>query len=94
MVNDPVCGMTIEIKNAAAQEEYQDTTLYFCSKSCHSKFLANPAQYNQADVLTDPVCGMKVTKNSDHHMQYAKQNYYFCCDSCLDKFRVEPGQYT
>ncbi len=45
MVKDPVCGMNIEESSAAAQEEYQGTTVYFCSDICHSKFQANPGQY-------------------------------------------------
>ncbi len=36
MVNDPVCGMEIEVASAAAQEAYQGTTWYFCSASCVS----------------------------------------------------------
>ncbi len=53
MVKDPVCGMTIEESNAAATEEYQGSTLYFCSDSCHSKFQANPAQYVQPGATAD-----------------------------------------
>lgn len=49
MVTDPVCGMTIEEDNAAAREEYQGTTWYFCSDSCHSKFLSDPAQYAKTE---------------------------------------------
>ncbi len=54
MVKDPVCGMTIEEDKAAATEEYQGSTLYFCSDSCHSKFQANPAQYVPAETTKDP----------------------------------------
>ncbi len=53
MVTDPVCGMTIEETKAAATEEYQGTTLYFCSDSCHSKFQANPTQYVKAETTSD-----------------------------------------
>jgi len=53
MVKDPVCGMTIEESKAAAKEEYQGTTLHFCSDSCHTKFQANPAQYVPAETTGD-----------------------------------------
>jgi len=94
MVKDPVCNMEIDVNSAAAQEEYQGTTWYFCSAGCHGKFQADPAQYAHSETLTDPVCGMKISKDSDHQMEYAGQNYYFCSDSCLGKFRAEPGRYT
>jgi Cu+-exporting ATPase len=42
-VEDPVCGM--EIDPAAAGEEYQGTTYYFCSEACHQRFMAAPEQY-------------------------------------------------
>jgi Cu+-exporting ATPase len=44
-VHDPVCGMEIDPSNAAASEEYEGQTYYFCSQSCHEKFLADPGQY-------------------------------------------------
>ena len=53
MVTDPVCGMTIEESKAAATEEYQNTTLYFCSDSCHSKFQASPDQYVTPNASSD-----------------------------------------
>ncbi len=35
---DPVCGMTIGTKNAAATSEREGKTYYFCSKGCQEKF--------------------------------------------------------
>lgn len=93
MVTDPVCGMTIEIKNAVAQELHQGSSVYFCSNNCHSEFLANPEQYLSTYKLTDPVCGMEVSKNSSYYLEYAEQNYYFCSESCLGQFKTEPTQY-
>ncbi len=94
MVKDPVCGMEIEVESVAAQEVYQGTTWYFCSASCHGKFQANPPQYIRPETLTDPVCGMEVSKDSDYHMEHAGQNYCFCSDSCLGKYRADPGSYA
>jgi YHS domain-containing protein len=44
-VTDPVCGMEIDSAAAAASEEYQGTTYYFCSEACHQQFVATPEQY-------------------------------------------------
>jgi Cu+-exporting ATPase len=47
MVRDPVCGMDIDAATAAASEEYEGTTYYFCSSGCHEQFKADPARYTQ-----------------------------------------------
>ena len=44
-VTDPVCGMEIDPATAAGREEYEGTTYYFCSKSCHDSFKAEPERY-------------------------------------------------
>ena len=44
-VIDPVCGMTIEEKDAAATFAYQGRTYQFCSTSCKEKFEKNPEAY-------------------------------------------------
>ena len=45
MEKDPVCGMSVDPKKAAAVSEYQGRTLYFCAPGCKRKFDANPASY-------------------------------------------------
>ena len=44
-VKDPVCGMEIEPKQAAAKTQYQGKTYYFCSPGCKVAFEKNPTQY-------------------------------------------------
>ncbi|HEX6581513.1 MAG TPA: YHS domain-containing protein [Actinomycetota bacterium] len=44
-VRDPVCGMEIDPATAVASEEYEATTYYFCSQSCHDSFTAQPEKY-------------------------------------------------
>jgi P-type Cu+ transporter len=44
-VNDPVCGMEIDSAAAAASEEYEGKTYYFCSEARHQQFMAAPQQY-------------------------------------------------
>jgi Cu+-exporting ATPase len=41
-VKDPVCGMEIDPATAAASEEYEGTTYYFCSQGCHDSFIDEP----------------------------------------------------
>jgi len=43
--------------------------------------------------LTDPVCGMKVTAESEHHTSYHDHDYYFCSAHCLTKFKATPESY-
>lgn len=42
---DPVCGMTIEEKDAVGTSEYQGRRYYFCSKDCKTEFDENPGDY-------------------------------------------------
>lgn len=45
MVKDPVCGMMIEPETAAAREDHDGRTFYFCSVACHEAFLNDPHRY-------------------------------------------------
>ncbi len=47
----------------------------------------------EAPQLHDPVCGMVVTSDSEHHHRYADTDYYFCCGGCRSKFSGNPEQY-
>jgi Cu+-exporting ATPase len=44
-VVDPVCGMTIEDKDAASTSTFEGNTYSFCSLSCKEKFEKNPGAY-------------------------------------------------
>ncbi|VAW69883.1 Lead, cadmium, zinc and mercury transporting ATPase; Copper-translocating P-type ATPase [hydrothermal vent metagenome] len=41
----------------------------------------------------DPVCGMNVSSDSEHHIEHKGVNYYFCSDGCQHKFADNPGEY-
>ena len=43
--------------------------------------------------LTDPVCSMVVSKDSEHGYSYLDQSYYFCSAGCLNKFKQQPEKY-
>jgi Cu+-exporting ATPase len=45
LVTDPVCGMKIDPKTAAATREHDGTTFSFCSTSCADTFDADPHRY-------------------------------------------------
>lgn len=45
MAKDPVCGMTVDEKMAAATSEYESTTYYFCSPGCKATFDKDPHKY-------------------------------------------------
>jgi P-type Cu+ transporter len=46
------------------------------------------------DIVTDPVCGMKVNvAAARHRTRHVGHLHYFCSAGCLDKFTVEPAKY-
>ena len=47
MARDPVCGMEIELQDAAASREHMWQTFYFCSANCVAQFDADPHRYAQ-----------------------------------------------
>ncbi len=44
-VLDPVCKMTIEDSDAAAQSDYKGDTIYFCAVGCKKAFDKDPERY-------------------------------------------------
>jgi Cu+-exporting ATPase len=42
---DPVCGMTVEISQAAAMSVFQGQLIYFCNPACKEKFDAQPEKF-------------------------------------------------
>lgn len=45
MATDPVCGMKVDEKTAAAKTTHGGKTYYFCSVECKNTFTANPQKY-------------------------------------------------
>lgn len=45
---DPVCGMTVDTERAAAREEFEGKTYYFCSPGCRDRFRADPRRFAEA----------------------------------------------
>jgi YHS domain-containing protein len=48
MAKDPVCGMDVDERTAAATAVYQGTTYYFCAPGCKKAFEKEPEKYVQA----------------------------------------------
>jgi Cu+-exporting ATPase len=49
---DPVCGMSVEIPNAAAMSIYNGRFIYFCDETCKERFDAAPETYLKAEEIT------------------------------------------
>jgi Cu+-exporting ATPase len=45
MTKDPVCGMAVDEKKAAATASYEGRTYHFCSEGCKRKFEQEPKKY-------------------------------------------------
>ncbi len=43
--------------------------------------------------LYDPVCGMKVSTESEFSVRYKGTDYFFCCQGCAQKFGNDPNFY-
>jgi uncharacterized protein len=55
LVQDPVCGMSVDPATATERTEYNAATYYFCSAGCRSAFAEDPARYTpRATTGTSP----------------------------------------
>ncbi len=45
MAKDPVCGMDVDEKRAAATAVYKGVTYYFCAVACKDAFNRDPKKY-------------------------------------------------
>lgn len=68
MVTDPVCGMEIDEKKAAAKSEYKGQVYYFCIPNCKRWFEANPERYlTQARIRVQSPDRDKQREGKDKH---------------------------
>ena len=58
----------------------------------HDHVSATPHAHEEG--LKDPVCGMTVTEQSEHHSEHDGKPFYFCSAKCLTKFDAEPARYA
>jgi Cu+-exporting ATPase len=52
LVNDPVCGMSVDPATAKHSAEHGAATYYFCSAGCRGKFVTDPHRYMAATAAT------------------------------------------
>lgn len=45
MEKDPVCGMDVDPKTAAARSDYNGKTYYFCAPGCKKEFDSDPGKF-------------------------------------------------
>lgn len=51
--------------------------------------------YQQENLVTDPVCGMRINRTSAAaQMEYGGRTFYFCVGECRDKFAAEPSRFA
>jgi YHS domain-containing protein len=52
-------------------------------------------QYQQSNVVIDPVCGMQINQaDAAAHLDYGGRKYYFCVDQCRERFLSAPDRYA
>ena len=49
---DPICGMTVDIRTAKYQSEFDGKAFYFCCGGCKQTFDKQPDKYLLADIST------------------------------------------
>lgn len=105
---DPVCGMTIEMEQAAGSSSYQGQAYHFCSKACKDAFDKNPGAYVGSDKLKaslvaatssaisdmakDPICGMVINKSRSIKRLSGGREYYFCSENCVRTFEAPEAE--
>lgn len=45
-VLDPICGMTVDVKNPPYTTVYDGATVYFCSLACKIEYDQDPSRYS------------------------------------------------
>lgn len=51
VVTDPVCGMRVSKKTAAASHSYHGSQYYFCASGCLKKFKQSPHKYSLTEKI-------------------------------------------
>jgi YHS domain-containing protein len=46
-VTDPVCGRSLDLEKALAQEDYNGWAYFFCSRDCHRLFGLSPERFSE-----------------------------------------------
>src|SRR5262245_37079906 len=56
--------------------------------------MAQPAHIPEAELVLDPVCGMRIDPaDAAGSCDYKGKKYYFCHESCLARFKADPDSF-
>jgi Cu+-exporting ATPase len=98
---DPVCGMTVDPRTAAATAEHAGRTYYFCNVSCRDRFVGDPEKYLSGEPrgmvaweeMTGPPEGVSLVESAQERVTGVSRLRIpvggMSCASCVEK--VEKG---
>ena len=83
---DPVCGMTVNSATTPHHYQHQDSTYYFCSAGCRTKFTAYPARYLKGKAgPSEPIAEGKIYTCPMHpEIRQAGPGYCPICGMALE----------
>lgn len=79
MVRDPVCGMELDPRRAAATAEHEGRLYYFCSEACRTKFRQQPAVFIHKAPGMRLTVGVMGSADANAPADIAKQAYQLGC---------------
>ncbi len=106
--SDPVCGMTVNPKQAKT-DWYDGDVYYFDSEQCRRKFHDNPTAFvpghedlhvadagarDSRSIYTDPVCGFPVNPKTGLKETYNGTTYWFDSEDCRSNFHKNPSAFV
>jgi Cu+-exporting ATPase len=81
----------------AHPEEHQENVEHSCSSSKRKAADASTSNAKDPNLDSqssiDPVCGMRVGKDSGHAITHEGEQYVFCSAGCRTKFEANPAKY-
>ncbi|HEV2299944.1 MAG TPA: heavy metal translocating P-type ATPase [Stellaceae bacterium] len=95
LLQDPVCGMSVDPATAAEQAEHQGRSYFFCGAHCRTRFLANPLQFlSPGAAASPPPSGAKVQWTCPMHPQIVRDGPGSCpiCGMALEPLTPVAGE--